>query len=180
MSEIVHLVLPNEFDPKRRCVTVNLDTKKKWRDPRKKTGELLCPDRLNAKATARIKKKMVGYKYALQFNQDPKAGGGQILKREFWKVWKGPPPMCEYIFSSWDCKRSRIPRWPTTAHRTDWGLFYPRTEEGQPTGEQNLILFGALAWPGSRTGSCGVSRCRRTRLSSRTPFWWSRRSAASP
>jgi phage terminase large subunit-like protein len=147
MSEIVHLVLPNEFDPKRRCVTVNLATKKKWRDPRRKTGELLCPDRLNAKSTARLKKKMVGYKYQLQFNQDPKAGGGQILKREFWRPWPKdkPIPMCDYIFSSWDTAL-RDTQTADYSARSDWGLFYPTNEDGVPTNEQNLILFGA--WRG--------------------------------
>jgi hypothetical protein len=144
MSEIVHLVLPNEFDPKRRCVTVNFATKKKWRDPRRKTGELLCPERLNAKSTARLKKKMVGYKYQLQFNQDPKAGGGQILKREFWREWPKDKsvPMCDYIFSAYDTALSEKQDADYSA-RTDWGLFHPLNEDGVPSNDQCLILFGA-------------------------------------
>jgi len=125
MSEIVHLNLPNEYDPKRSCVTVNLKTGRKFRDPRKSAGELLNPERLDKRAVARLRKTMTESKYALQYQQDPKAGGGQILRRERWNKWVGDPPEVEYIFSVWDTALGEKQQNDYSA-RTDWGLFKHR------------------------------------------------------
>ena len=73
MSQIVRLILPNEYDPARRSVTVLPASKKVvFKDPRKTEGALLCPARISANATRRLKKVMV-QSYGLQYQQDPRA-----------------------------------------------------------------------------------------------------------
>lgn len=152
MGEIVHLVLPNEYDPKRSTVTVNYKTGKKFKDPRSKPGELLNPERLDKKAVDRLKRTMVESKYALQYQQDPKAGGGQILRREWWQKWKGEPPEAEYIFSVWDTALGDKQQNDYSA-RTDWAIFKHRpmleNEDGvlyQGDERQCAIMIGA--WRG--------------------------------
>lgn len=149
MSEIVHLVLPNEFDEKRRCVTRNLKTGKVFADPRTKNGELLNKERLDEKAVARLRKTMEQSKYALQYQQDPKAGGGQILRREMWQRWDGDPPEVDYIFSVWDTALQDGQQNDYSA-RTDWGIFKHKPTLTNQNGErfvseeqQCAILIGA-------------------------------------
>ena len=152
MSEIVHLVLPNEYNPKKSKVTVNFKTKKTFKDPRTKPGELLNPERLDAKATARLKRTMMPSKYALQYQQDPQAGGGQILKRDWWLPWNGDPPEVEYIFSAWDTALEDKQQNDYSA-RTDWAIFKHRPIVENSTGQTYLgeerqcaLLIGA--WRG--------------------------------
>ena len=72
-------------------------------DPRTKKGELLSPKRMDQKATDRQKRKMTAHKFKLQYDQDPKAGGGEIIKRRFWKEWpSNEAPECIEIIQSWD------------------------------------------------------------------------------
>jgi phage terminase large subunit-like protein len=153
MSEIVHLVLPNEFDPKRICMTQNPVTKKKWRDPRKVRGTLLSEQRLDRAATKRLRRTMAESKYALQYQQDPKAGGGKIMKREFWQEWEGEAPVCDMVLQVWDTALADTQEADYSAV-TEWGVFKhrpvrqnPDTEEIFQDIEQNcLILLGADQW----------------------------------
>jgi hypothetical protein len=52
-----YMMLPMEYDPDRACETIKLPstTPKKWKDPRTKKGETLCPIRFNKEALDRIK-----------------------------------------------------------------------------------------------------------------------------
>lgn len=151
MSEIVNLVIPNEYDPKRSCVTVNLKTKKKWQDPRRVRGTLISSQRLDKDATRRLKKQMSDSKYALQYQQDPKGGGGRLLKRDFWQPWPdNRPPECEYIITVWDTALADTQEADYSAY-TDWGIFKhrpwiqnPDTNEMFLDAEQQcIILVGA-------------------------------------
>lgn len=149
MSDIVHLVIPNEFDPGRRCTTRNPKTGKVFRDPRTKAGELLNPERLDAATVKRLKRKMMDSKYALQYQQDPKAGGCQILKREWWQKWEGEAPSVEYIFSVWDTALGEKQQNDYSA-RTDWAIFRHRPRMTNEAGvsylaeeQQCALLIGA-------------------------------------
>ena len=143
MREIVHLILPNAFDPTRRCRTKNPVTKKVWMDPRTKKGELLSPKRMDQKATDRQKRKMTAHKFKLQYDQDPKAGGGQIIKREFWKEWpSNEAPECIEIIQSWDTALADTQEADYSA-RSDWGLFYHDFPAGR---KLCMLLFGG--WRG--------------------------------
>ena len=70
------LVLPNEYDPQRRCTTSI-----GWSDPRTTEGELLCEERLDRKAT--IQKKIAKRAYQTQYQQDPEPDDGELFKREY-------------------------------------------------------------------------------------------------
>ena len=78
------LSLPNEYDPKRPCVT-------RWfRDPRTEAGELLCPARLSRAQTEELKSPVLGlgeYDYAQQYQQLTVPPEGGILKEKWWRYW---------------------------------------------------------------------------------------------
>jgi phage terminase large subunit-like protein len=143
-----HLILTNEYDRERKCITYSKPLtkeqdeadekwepigtegslhKSQWRirfsDPREKKGELFNPDRLDRDATNRLKRRLGDNKYALQYQQDKHGGGGRIMKRDFWKRWKDrETPICSYIFSVWDTALSEKQEADYSAV-TDWGLF---------------------------------------------------------
>lgn len=85
----VVLELPNEYNPRRKCVIDVPGLGKTFEDPRKKEGELLCPERLGAKATESLKAGMKR-EYAAQYAQNPASDDGLILKRSYWKRWEYP------------------------------------------------------------------------------------------
>jgi len=104
-------------------------------DPRKKEGELLCPGRLGTSATKALKPP-VGMSlrdYNSQFQQDPAADDGLILKRSWWRPWEWPEwhpdshkrrpmPECEYIVQIYDTAFEEKEENDYTA-RTTWGVF---------------------------------------------------------
>ncbi len=147
-SELVHLVLPNEFRSKFHCVTRLPGSKKViFSDPRKEEGELLNPARTSAKATKRLKRVM-GAKYHLQYQQDPDAGEGAILSRRKWQLWEGEPPEVEMILSVYDTAFDEEQENDYSA-RTDWGVFRHRQKVDREDGmaymaeRKCLILLGA-------------------------------------
>ncbi len=86
-----HLMLPMEYEPERRCKTyIMLDGKKKlfFKDPRKKDGQLLWPERFSAKGVEDLKQtfRAMGGTYAeagqLQQRPAPR-GGGMFQKKDF-------------------------------------------------------------------------------------------------
>lgn len=148
MREVVHLVLPNEYQTKFHCVTrVPKTNKVLFSDPRKEDGDLLCPARISAEATKRLKRVMKA-KYALQYQQDADAGEGAILARKNWQLWEGEEPELEYLLSSYDTAFEEKEENDYSA-RTDWGVFKHRQkverEDGTfHTAERNcIILLGA-------------------------------------
>jgi predicted phage terminase large subunit-like protein len=77
-----HLMLPTEFEPQRRCVTVLGFT-----DPRTKAGELLFPARMDEEEIARTKTKLGSYGFAGQHQQRPAPAEGGMFKRAWWKFY---------------------------------------------------------------------------------------------
>lgn len=82
--DYVHLCLPMEFDPMRRC-----STSIGFTDPRKEAGELLFPERFGRRQVEDLKATMGPYAAAGQLQQEPAPRGGGIIQREWWQVW--PP-----------------------------------------------------------------------------------------
>lgn len=78
----VHLFLPEEFEPERRCETPI------WKDPRTKPGELLWSAMRGPEEVEKSKRTMGSYKYAGQYQQRPSPSGGGIFKRHWWRYWK--------------------------------------------------------------------------------------------
>jgi predicted phage terminase large subunit-like protein len=148
-SEIVKLILPNEFDSKRRCITSLPSGKVIFKDPRKTDGELLCPARMGPESTQRMKRSMKD-KYKLQYQQDSKGGGGKILRAEAWKKWEGEIPECELILSVYDTAFDEGETNDYSA-RIDFGIFNHAERILTSKGEDSamgkvrrcLILLGA-------------------------------------
>ena len=76
----VHLNLPMEFEPDRRCVT-----RIGFKDPRTQEGELLNPGRFSAKTVAQLKNDLGEYAYAGQYQQRPVPREGGLFKREWFE-----------------------------------------------------------------------------------------------
>lgn len=71
-----HLMLPNEYEPSRKC-----STSIGWEDPRTQEGELLCPQLQNEEATRTLKTSMGALDYAAQEQQSPVPAGGHIFHK---------------------------------------------------------------------------------------------------
>lgn len=147
-SDLVHLVLPNEYRTKYHCTTkLPQSDKVIFSDPRKEEGELLAPTRISEKTTARFKRIMKA-KYHLQYQQDAEAGDGAILARKFWNLWEGEEPELDLLVSFYDTAFEEKEENDYSA-RTDWGVFRHRQkvvrEDGTFTTKERrcVILLGA-------------------------------------
>lgn len=80
-TEWVDLVMPMEYDPKRRYVTVL-----GFEDPRRSEGELLCPERFDRNAVEKLKSRLTPYGVAGQLQQLPQQEGGGLFKRDWFRI----------------------------------------------------------------------------------------------
>lgn len=78
----VHLCLPTEFEPERKCVTPI-----GWSDWRTKPGELLFEALFPADVIAAEKRRLGSLGFAGQHQQRPSAADGTLFKRSWWKRW---------------------------------------------------------------------------------------------
>jgi predicted phage terminase large subunit-like protein len=78
----VHLNLPAEFEPARKCFTSI-----GWEDPRTKEGELLCPERFNQETIARYKRDLGSIGYAAQYQQSPAPSGGTQFNKKWFRYF---------------------------------------------------------------------------------------------
>jgi predicted phage terminase large subunit-like protein len=161
----VHLVMPNEFRPVTRCIlslpkeikkakeNPDYEPKVAFKDPRKEKDELLCPGRLGAFATEALKPPvgMTLRDYNSQYQQDPAADDGLILKRSWWQPWeypeyhpeshkRRPMPECEIIIQIYDTAFEEEEENDYSA-RTTWGVFLYTPEKMHPATGQ--IVRGA-------------------------------------
>ena len=80
-------------------------------------------------------------KWMAQYQQDPTAEEGALVKREWWQEWEyQEPPYCEFIIQSWDTAFLKSERADYSACTT-WGVFYEENEEGKFA--PNVILLDA-------------------------------------
>jgi predicted phage terminase large subunit-like protein len=152
----VHLVMPNEFRPATRCVLSlpkeikkgikdpDYEPKVAFEDPRTEKDELLCPGRLGRAATEALKPPvgMTLRDYNSQYQQDPAADDGLILKRSWWIPWeypeyhpdshkRRPMPHCEIILQIYDTAFEEQEENDYSA-RTTWGVFVYTPEKMHP------------------------------------------------
>lgn len=130
--DYVHLMLPMRFEEKRRCTT-----RIGFRDPRKKEGELLFPERFSEKVVASLEKTMGSYATAGQFQQRPTPRGGGLFKTSHFKLWPAdkPLPAFKYIVQSYDTAFTEDTANDKTASET-WGVFDLK-------GKNNALLLDA-------------------------------------
>lgn len=135
--DIVHLCLPLEYEESRKCSTIVLPSTngKKWTDPRKKEGELLCPQLMSPAKLKSLKLELREYGVAGQLQQRPSPVGGSYFKREWLSWWcEDYAPDCDLIFQSWDTAMSDSVSACFSACTT-WGVFLDKV------GNKNLILL---------------------------------------
>ena len=139
-NRIVKLILPMEFEGKRRSKTVILPStnKQPWQDPRTKEGELLWPEKIGAKELVELKKGLAtSYRIAGQLQQRPSPDSGGLIKKEWFRMWKKErPPAVSQVIQSWDTALEANELECYSACTT-WGLF-----KDELTGANNLILLG--------------------------------------
>lgn len=162
----VVLMLPMEYDPKRRCVTWfnrgrGPEVKRGilYEDPRSKEGELLNPQRFGAEEVKTERAAMSVRDYSAQFQQDPTSGGGLILKKSWWRQWcypedyhgkdgagrplaGKPMPMPEFteLISVYDTAFEEEQEADFSA-RTTWGIFLHSESGLDKDLKPNLMLL---------------------------------------
>lgn len=85
----VHLNLPMEFEPERKCFVEVTG----FEDPRTEPNELLWPARMTRAVVERDKKVMGEYAAAGQFQQRPAPRGGGMFKSIWWRFFKTDRPL---------------------------------------------------------------------------------------
>lgn len=123
----VHLCLPMEFEPERRCCTPI-----GFIDPRTEPEELLFPARFSRIVVDRDKKVLGSNGTAGQFQQRPAPRGGGMFK-EAWFGWYKVPPKIKYRVIYGD-----------TAQKTKEGNDYSVFECWGLTFEGQLVLLDLL------------------------------------
>jgi len=148
LNEWTKLILPMEFEEKRKSKTIILPTTqgKVWEDPRAKDGQLLWPERINEKDLQSLKAAL-GTQYAIsgQLQQRPSPASGGIIKKDWFQWWKDSiPPDIEFVVQSWDTALTAKEMSAYSACTT-WGVFYDHNQI------ENLILLsmwrGRLEYP---------------------------------
>lgn len=76
----IHLMLPMEFEPDRRCITPIFE------DPRTEEDELLCPARFPREVVERDKAAMGSYAVSGQFQQRPAPRSGGMFQRSDFEI----------------------------------------------------------------------------------------------
>lgn len=121
------LVLPMEFNPKKRCFT-SLG----FEDPRTKPDELLWPDRFGETEVSTAKKRMGPFAAEAQLNQDPNAKDGGVIKFNDFKRYSHIPRHEEVIayIQSWDTAQKKTGR-VSAKHLSFWVCTtWARTKHG--------------------------------------------------
>ncbi len=136
-----HLMIPMRYDTTRHCVTVlgvnSAGEEITWEDPRTEDGELAWPERFPEEQVDALEHAKGPYAWAGQYQQIPTPRGGAILKSEFWNLWEGDYPQCEYVLASLDSAYTEKEENDPSA-MTIWGVFRDRS------GNPKLILL--YAW----------------------------------
>lgn len=117
----VHLMIPMEFEPERRCTTPlivdGLDergakVKKNWTDPRSYEGELMDPVRMPASAIEKLKG-VSDYSWAGQYQQRPAPREGGLFKVEKLEIVTHVP-LGGTLVRGWDLAGSKRKTSPYT------------------------------------------------------------------
>lgn len=126
-----HIKIPAEWDGVKRQTVLGPY------DPRKKIGELICPERFGPEEITRLKQLLGTYGTAGQLQQDPQPAEGGILKVKCFQLWPAdkPLPQFEYVLQSYDCAFTENTSGDPTACSV-WAIF---THGGQ----RNAMLIDA-------------------------------------
>ena len=137
-----HVCIPAEYDGVRRKTSLG------YYDPRKKKGELICPERFGRKEIDALKILLGIYGSSGQLQQNPSPPEGGLLKPSYFGLWPQERglPQFEYIIQSYDCAQTEKTTGDPTAC-TVWGVFTYKSK-------RNAMLLDAwseyLAYPDLR------------------------------
>lgn len=90
------LILPSEYESKRRCVTSI------WSDPRTVDGELIAPEIHSRSFIEQLKKDLGSFGFAGQYQQAPAPSEGGLFKRSWWRYYDELPPKIDGMSLSVD------------------------------------------------------------------------------
>lgn len=96
----IHLCIPMEFEPERRC-----ETPLPWRDPRTYDGELMDPVRMPREAVEKLKS-VSDYSWAGQYQQRPAPREGGLFKIDKIEI-VDRIPMGGTVVAGWDLAGSK-------------------------------------------------------------------------
>ena len=131
----VHLCIPMEYDPARRCETVI-----GWRDPRTVAGECFWTERFPPEAVA-LCKKQGPFAWASQYQQTPEIRAGGLLPRASWRMWDQPRfPRLDFVLASLDPAFTKQDK-NDPSGLTVWGSF--RTRDGERAA---ILLYAWRKW----------------------------------
>ena len=106
------------------------------------SGLSLWPEFWSLDELEALRNELPSAKWSAQYQQDPTAEEGALVKREWWRKWKEDrPPSCEFIIQSWDTAFLKKETADYSACTT-WGVFY-KEDEDEGTLAPNLILLDA-------------------------------------
>ncbi len=101
------------------------------------SGKPLWPEFWSYEELSALRDELPPGKWNAQYQQNPTAEEGAIVKREWWKIWeKEKPPSCEFIIQSWDTAFTKGERNDYSACTT-WGVFHMNEDEN----DVNIILL---------------------------------------
>ena len=104
------------------------------------SGNPLWPEFWPLKELLAVKEEIGIYKWNAQYQQTPTGEEGAIVKREWWKRWKGASaPPCDFILQSWDTAFTKSDRADYSACTT-WGIFHLNEDPK----DINIILLDAF------------------------------------
>lgn len=101
----------------------------------------LWPEFFDLEALHRTKASMPLFQWNAQYQQNPTAEEGALIKREWWQKWEqDDPPPCEYIIMTLDAAAEAKNRSDFTALLT-WGVF---SDDHLTDGNSHIILLNAI------------------------------------
>lgn len=108
--DFVHLMLPMEFEPERKCYTSI-----GFEDPRTEEGELLDPVRFPREVVDKLKRDMGSYAFAGQYQQRPSPRSGGMFHRSDFEIVDAVPAKVRRC-RAWDFAAST----PKPGRQPDW------------------------------------------------------------
>ena len=101
----------------------------------------LWPEFFDLEALKRTKASMPIFQWNAQYQQNPTAEEGAIIRREWWKPWeKEDPPDYDYVIMTLDAAAEKNNRADFTAILT-WGVF---SDDNITGGASHIILLNAI------------------------------------
>lgn len=128
----VHLNLPMRYEDDRKCI-IKIGSKTLFKDPRKREGELLAPERFTEKRVDALEAALGAYAFNAQYQQRPGSRAGIMFRREWFEIVDAAPVDGCVDCRAWDlagtkvdARKSPDPDWTVgiRMRRTPEGLYY--------------------------------------------------------